>query len=281
MSSSISSLQQYQMSNMQSEYSALFGTSSTSTDQLMQSMAQAISPTTLSSAAEQATSNNNTNNQLATEQANALVQLSGYANSLYQYANPLQTSTNNGLDDSISAVSNSNANLSVSNTYNVSVSNSATDQQNSGNELTSDSINNFINAYNNMVSFVSQNQQYLNSSLTNQLSNSFQNASSNLQLIGITQNTDGTLAINQDTLNDALQNNILGVQSAFSGVDGIAVSAGDLAQSITQNSLSDYANSSSNTSSTMGGSPASLELYNNFAALQQDYQWSTLINSLV
>jgi flagellar hook-associated protein 2 len=246
MSSSISSLQQYQISSMTSQYETLFGSSTS--DPISQSIEQAISPSTLNSAAEQAMQTNNTNDQVATEQASALAQFSSDANSLYQYASQLQTNTD---------ASNANVTLSTDSPIN------------------SDSITNFVNAYNNMISFTNQNQQYIDSSVMNNLSSSYSNVASELQSVGITQNSDGTLSIDQDTLNDALQNNSSTVQSAFSGFDGIAVTTGNDAQDITQSSLSNYATQVSNTSS----SSSSSELYNNFAELQQDNEWLSMINS--
>ncbi|WPC44085.1 flagellar filament capping protein FliD [Clostridium sp. JS66] len=240
--SSISSLQQYQMSSMQNECSTLLGTSSS--DPIIQSIEQAISPTNLYEKGQQALQTNTVNSQASSEQANILAQFSACANDLYQCSSQLQTNTDYGsvVSNTVSSVNN-------------------------------DNIKSFVNAYNSMVSFVSENQQYLNTSILNNLSNDFNNASSDLQSIGITKNSDGTLNIDQDTLNDALQNNVSTVQSAFSSFDGIAVTAGGDAQAITESSLSTYANQISSTSSN------SSEVYNNLVELQQDYQWSSLINS--
>lgn len=246
MSSSISTLQQYQMSSMQNEYSTLLGTSSSS-NLLTESIEQVLSPTALYNEAEQATQNTITNDQSATEQANALAQFSSYANTLYQYANQLQTSTEDG--------SNSTA--------------------------TSD-ISNFVDAYNNMISFANENNQYLTSSVVSDLNSNYNNISSDLQSIGITQNSDGTLSIDQDTLDDALQNDPSAVQSSFSGSNGIAVTTGAIAQSIIQSPLSDYASQTNTTNSTTSATSGSSALYNNFAVLQEFekyYQQSLLLNS--
>jgi flagellar hook-associated protein 2 len=244
MSSSISSLEQFQISSMYSESQSLFGTTSSNT--IMQSMEEALSPSTLYNAATAATTANNTNIQSSTDQLNALVQFSSYANSLYQSANQLTGNSSN---------------------------------LNGGNSVNSDSINNFVNSYNNMINFANQNGEYLNTSVASDLANSYNNISSNLQSIGITQNSDGTLSMDQNTLNNALQNSPSTVQSAFNGFDGLAVTAGSIAQNITQSSLSSFANQP--TSSTLSLGTTSFELYNNYAQLQQDNEWASLLNTFV
>lgn len=104
------------------------------------------------------------------------------------------------------------------------------------------SISNFVNNYNNMINYLNQNQQYISPDVVSNLEQSYENQSANLAAIGITQNSDMTLSVNQNALNSAIQNNFSQVQDAFSGLDGIAVTTGQIAQNITSNPLTTYAN---------------------------------------
>ncbi|MGI9861250.1 flagellar filament capping protein FliD [Moorella naiadis] len=103
-------------------------------------------------------------------------------------------------------------------------------------------INNFVTAYNNLVTFTAQNSQYISPQLLSILKQSYSYQAANLAAIGITQNQNGTLAINQTALTSALQNNLGLVETAFSGVNGLAVSAGFNAQQIATNPLTTFAN---------------------------------------
>lgn len=103
-------------------------------------------------------------------------------------------------------------------------------------------INDFIRNYNNFITYISQNQQYISPEIMSNLIESYQMQSANLEAIGITQNPDMTLSLDQNILNSSLQNNLSAVQSAFSGMDGFAVNVGDIAQQIINSPLADYAN---------------------------------------
>ncbi|AFK87382.1 MULTISPECIES: flagellar filament capping protein FliD [Thermoanaerobacterium] len=106
----------------------------------------------------------------------------------------------------------------------------------------SDSINNFVNDYNEMLTYANQNQQYISPLVVSELTQSYEYQASNLQAIGITQNPDMTLSIDQNTLNNAIQNNFSTVQAAFAGFDGLAVNVGQFAGQIAESPLTDYAN---------------------------------------
>ncbi|MEW8959291.1 MAG: flagellar filament capping protein FliD, partial [Moorella sp. (in: firmicutes)] len=106
----------------------------------------------------------------------------------------------------------------------------------------SNAINNFVTAYNNLVTFTAQNSQYISPQLLSILKQSYSYQASNLAAIGVTQNPEGTLAVNQTVLTSALQNNLGLVETAFSGVNGLAVTAGFNAQKISTSPLTTFAN---------------------------------------
>ena len=83
-------------------------------------------------------------------------------------------------------------------------------------------------AYNNLITFTAQNLQYINPQLISSLKQAYSYQAAYLAAIGITRNPDGTLVINQSTLTNALQNNLGVVETAFSGINGLAVAAGRL-----------------------------------------------------
>ena len=147
------------------------------------------------------------NEQLQSNQTNALVQFYNDASSLNQAASQLVTPSDSDKSNNISAAN----------------------------------INDFVTAYNDLVSLANDNSQYINSSALAPITQSFENEAQNLQSIGITQNSDGTLSVDQDTLNNALENNRDTVESAFASVDGLASNAASATQNILTNSLSQYA----------------------------------------
>lgn len=132
-----------------------------------------------------------------------------------------------------------NNNLTM--TFNKTVSN-ATVTVAPDTQSISDSINNFVNDYNEMLTYVNQNQQYISPLVASELTQSYEYQASNLQAIGITQNPDMTLSIDQNTLNNAIQNNFSTVQAAFAGFDGLAVNVGQFVGQIAESPLTDYAN---------------------------------------
>jgi len=137
----------------------------------------------------------------------------------------------------------------------------------------SNSINNFVNEYNKMIAYVNQNQQYISPLVTSELVQSYEYQAANLQAIGITQNPDMTLSIDQNTLNSALQNNFNTVQTAFAGYDGLAVNVGQLAEQIAESPLTAYANEMVPIGNNYMG------LYNSLGMLDTSLIWSMLLPS--
>jgi flagellar hook-associated protein 2 len=144
----------------------------------------------------------------------------------------------------------------------------------SDNNVSADSVNNFVTAYNNLVSFAASNSQYISSNALNELNQGVQNQASDLQSIGITQNYDGTLGVNQDTLSSSIANNSGAVASAKTGAGGLASNTFSATQNIVNNSLSNYASeltTASNESSTF---------YNFIGAENTSNLWSALGQNL-
>lgn len=137
----------------------------------------------------------------------------------------------------------------------------------------SNSINNFVNEYNKMITYVNQNQQYISPLVTSELVQSYEYQAANLQAIGITQNPDMTLSIDQNTLNSALQNNFNTVQTAFAGYNGLAVNVGQLAEQIAESPLTAYANEMVPIGNNYMG------LYNSLGMLDTSLIWSMLLPS--
>ncbi|HEY3375383.1 MAG TPA: flagellar filament capping protein FliD [Candidatus Aquicultor sp.] len=121
------------------------------------------------------------------------------------------------------------------------VTNNATVTVSNDTQVVSTAVNSFVSAYNNMVSFTAENQQYIKPQVASSLNKSFTSQMSALRSIGITQNPDQTLAVDQSKLNSALQNNFKSVQAAFSGLDSIATNAGAQSRSIAVSPLNSYA----------------------------------------
>lgn len=135
----------------------------------------------------------------------------------------------------------------------------------------SNAINNFVTAYNNLVTFTAQNLQYITPQLLSSLKQSYTYQAPSLTAIGITQNPNGTLAVNQTALTGAIQNNLGLVETAFSGVNGLAVTAGLKAQQIFTSPLSSFANPLPQLN------PTYLSLYNWWGALNTATLWALLL----
>ncbi|SMB98177.1 flagellar hook-associated protein 2 [Thermanaeromonas toyohensis ToBE] len=135
----------------------------------------------------------------------------------------------------------------------------------------SNAINNFVTAYNNLVTFTAQNSQYINPELLFSLKQSYSYQAANLTAIGITQNPDGTLAVNQTALTSALQNNLGLVETAFSGINGLAVTAGLKAHQVFTSPLSSFANPLPQLNTTY------LSSYNWWGLLNTTSLWALLL----
>ncbi|ORX23339.1 flagellar hook protein FliD [Thermoanaerobacterium sp. PSU-2] len=185
-------------------------------------------------------------NNTGTNNAFTLTDVSGNAVS-YTGANTVTVEATNAnyTINGVSGTSQTNTvnvdNNNLTMTFNKTVSN-ATVTVAPDTQSISDSINNFVNDYNEMLTYVNQNQQYISPLVASELTQSYEYQASNLQAIGITQNPDMTLSIDQNTLNNAIQNNFSTVQAAFAGFDGLAVNVGQFAGQIAESPLTDYAN---------------------------------------
>ncbi len=163
---------------------------------------------------------------------------------------------------------NGNVTLNLSGTTSNATVSVATD-----NQAISSAINNFVTAYNNLLNYVNANQQYINPEVAIDLSGAYNEQLPALEAAGITQNPDQTLAVNQTTLNNALQNDLGSVQAAFSGLGGLAVEVGSQSQQIASNPLNTFANSLATVNNNYYG------IYNYLGALDKASLLSSLFPS--
>ncbi|MGB9804627.1 flagellar filament capping protein FliD [Desulfofundulus sp.] len=140
----------------------------------------------------------------------------------------------------------------------------------------STAVNNFVAAYNNLITFTAQNSQYISPQIVSSLKQAYSYQAANLAAIGITRNPDGTLVINQSTLTNALQSNLGAVEAAFSGVNGLAVTAGFEAQQIFTAPLTTFINPFSLVSTTAGAA-SYYPLYNWMGLSNAASLWSVLL----
>lgn len=264
-------------------YSVSFAVTAGDTNQtVLANMSKAISS---SGAPVTASVNNNTTlgtsnlvinaNNTGTNNSFTLTDVTGTAVA-YTGANTIQTASANALY-SINGVSNTSQsntvytdNQKLSFTFSGTATN-ATVTVSPDTQSISSAINNFVTNYNNLMTFARQNQQYISPVVSSRLQQSYQYRAADLKSIGITQNSDMTLSVDQTKLNDALKNNFGLVQSAFSGVNGIAVNTSQLARSISTSPLTAYANPLSlmqNSYST---------IYNSLGKLNNLYLFSQLL----
>ena len=167
-----------------------------------------VSTEEILSQAEQAITVDDSNQAQQLNQTNALVQFYNDASSLNQAAAQLSPSAYS--DDGSAALTESN-------------------------------IDNFVSAYNSIVSDANGSQRYISPDALDGLTQGFEDEAGNLQTIGITQNSDGTLSIDEDTLNSAIENDPDAVASALTGADGLASNTVSATQDILNKPLSRYA----------------------------------------
>lgn len=187
-------------------------------------------------------------NSTGTNNAFTITDISGNAVSYTGAGNTTTTSANasysvNGVSNTSQSNTVSLDNQNVSMTFSGLATN-ATVTVSPDTQAVNSAISNFVNNYNNLVNYANQNQQYISPDVIGSLEQSYQYQSANLASIGITQNSDMTLSIDQSTLSSALKNNFSQVQDAFSGLDGLAVNTGQIAQNITSSPLTTYVNPS-------------------------------------
>lgn len=152
--------------------------------------------------AENAASINTDNASLQSDQTSALVQFYNYAASVSSTAGTLSSE----MDDTSS--------------------------------LNYDDISSFVNAYNNLVSYAGGNTNYISSNALDNLNQNASEESDNLSSIGISENSDGTLSIDESTLQSSLASDPDSVASALGNFVSETQTS---AQTITSGSLSDYA----------------------------------------
>jgi flagellar hook-associated protein 2 len=102
-------------------------------------------------------------------------------------------------------------------------------------------VSNFVSAYNNLVLYVQQNQNYLAPGLGTMFREAYRNQAPFLRQAGITMNASGTLNLDQAALSQALSVNRSTVEQALAGPGGLAVTAGNLAQTVATSPLNAYA----------------------------------------
>lgn len=84
------------------------------------------------------------------------------------------------------------------------------------------SIEDFVSAYNDARSYAADNAEYFREDINASFGSFTNRAKLDLADVGIKVNTDGTLSINSDTLQDAIANDASAVQDALGGVNGLA-----------------------------------------------------------
>ncbi|MDE3075243.1 MAG: hypothetical protein KGJ86_07415 [Chloroflexota bacterium] len=92
----------------------------------------------------------------------------------------------------------------------------------SNNTNLASTVTSLVNAYNNLQSFLSSNSPLLSPSIGQQAQSLVQAHAGGLAAIGITSNSDGTLSVDQTTLQGLADSNPSAIQSALSGAHGLA-----------------------------------------------------------
>lgn len=113
-----------------------------------------------------------------------------------------------------------------------SASDTLSGQTEDSSTLSYDDVSAFVTAYNNLVTYASDNSGYLGSTGMSGVKDAVTDNEDALSGIGITVNSDGTLSVDESTLESALSSDASGVASTLSSVaDATKSSASSLASS--------------------------------------------------
>ncbi|MDA8161694.1 MAG: flagellar filament capping protein FliD [Desulfobacteraceae bacterium] len=217
----------------------------------LNNMAQAINTANIGVTASVITNSQNSTSQLeiianntGTSNNFSLTDITGNAvsvsstNNIINYASNASYTINNQAYTSGSNtinIDNNNLQLNLLNTTSSFVTINVTNDQ----QAINNTINNFVNNYNAMINFLQQNNAYIDQGIFNNMTNIINSQVANLQSIGITQNNDNTLSVNQTQLSSALTNNTNQVQNIMSG---IATNIISITQEIQSSSITNYIN---------------------------------------
>ncbi len=238
-----------QMSQLQYSVTNSSSSSSSLLSEIAGGSTQSSTATTaILTQAENAVVTNVSNAELQANQTGALVQFQSYASSLNEAATELSPSLT-GFDDS------------------------SDDSSSTG--ISADNINNFVTAFNNLVSYASSNQQYISSDALSGLQQGVTDELPDLQSIGITQNSDGTLSVDQDTLSSSIENDPDSVASVITGVDGLASNSYLATNDITNSPLSTFA------ANLTSASTGSTDFYNFVGQQSTSQMWSSLLGQFL
>jgi flagellar hook-associated protein 2 len=103
--------------------------------------------------------------------------------------------------------------------------------------LTYDNVSNFVDAYNKFITSSSENSEYVKSSDISTFKDTLTNSEDSLSEIGVTINSDGTLSVDEDKLNSALNSDSSSVASTLGSLSSSVKSA---SSALTSNVLSNY-----------------------------------------
>lgn len=103
--------------------------------------------------------------------------------------------------------------------------------------LNYDDVSSFVTAYNSLVGDFSANAEYAGSGDLSALKGNIEGQQDSLSAIGITENSDGTLSVDEDTFNSSLAGS---PDSVASTLGSLASAVGSSSQTMSSNALSNY-----------------------------------------
>lgn len=213
--------------------------------QLTGTAASGVSLSDLLSEAENAQAQNASNASFAGSQASALQTFNNDVSAVFSAAQKVTGSTGLGLS-----------------------------YDSDGGDVSESSVDALVSAYNSLVQNTAGNSAYVRSDAISSLKMDVDGSASSLSEIGVTENGDGTLSVDSDTLESALQNAPGSVEQALTGANGLASNLQLSAQGLMSQPLSTFAAAQS----PSGGSSA---LYTEAAMLSASSLWSALSGSLL
>jgi len=150
------------------------------------------------------------------------------------------STSDSSTDDVVGSVFSKASALSEFYGYTSSLSSSAStlySESEDSTDLNTDDISSFVSAYNNLINYADENTSYVSANQLESIKQNVTDAADSLSSIGITVNSDGTMTVDNDTLESALTDDATSVASTLNSLTSNTKAS---AKTLTNSSLENY-----------------------------------------
>lgn len=138
-----------------------------------------------------------------------------------------------------------------------------------------DAITAFVSTLNSFIEHLDENSDYITDDVLSTINSFINDNKTRLESIGITQDEDGTLVIDEDQLSAAMSEDMGTIEDVFGGLDGLAVRVTNYASQVSTNSPLNYAKEAESVSTEFAD-----YIYSASAELLQEALVGSLLNTM-